>query len=56
MIGVFLGSSFGIISSNFIYQAFSAHPDWALATERSWFQIVALIGVGAALAIRSINA
>jgi hypothetical protein len=56
MVGVFIGSSIGIVSANFIYAAFCSQPNWAEATERSWFQFVALIGVGAALAIRGIMA
>lgn len=54
MIAIFLASSFGMIVANFIYQFCCIQPDWAAATERSWFQVVALIGVGAALYIRSI--
>lgn len=56
MIAVFIGSSAGMILANFLYQALCFEPNWDAAVERSFFQLMALIGVGAALAIRSINA
>jgi len=46
---------FGMIVANYIYQAFRAAPDWAIATERSWFQFVALAAFGISWAIASIN-
>jgi ABC-type spermidine/putrescine transport system permease subunit I len=56
MIPTFIGSALGMLAGNYVYQAFCSNPNWALATERSWFQLIALLAVGAALAIRSINA
>ncbi|MCK1717204.1 hypothetical protein [Bradyrhizobium sp. 141] len=55
MIATFLGAGIGIVSSNYLYQLISDHPDWAAASERSFFQIIALVVVGLALSIRSIN-
>lgn len=34
----------GLVSGNYIVQAFG-QMDWAVAAERSWFQITALIAV-----------
>jgi hypothetical protein len=56
MIITFIGASAGMIAGNYVYQLFCANPDWAVATERSFFQAIALIWVGAAISIRSINA
>lgn len=56
MLGTFIGCSIGLLSSNFIYQAMCDHPDWVAASERTFFQAIALFAVGVALAIRSINA
>lgn len=53
MIATFISATVGIVASNYIYQWFCASPDWATATERSWFQLVALVGVGAALSINA---
>lgn len=53
--GIFFGSMFGIIAANFIYQAWRDTPDWAIASERSWFQFVALAGLGISWAVASIN-
>lgn len=55
MTATFIGVGLGIVSSNYLYQLISRHPDWATASERSFFQIVALVAVGLALSIRSIN-
>ena len=55
MLSVFIGSSIALVFSNYLYQFCCVVPDWAAATERSFFQLVALIAVAAALAIRSIN-
>ena len=54
MLATFIGTSTGMIASNFIYQIFRVVPDWNAAFERSFFQTVALGCVGAALALRSI--
>jgi hypothetical protein len=54
MIGAFIGSLIGIVSANFIYAAFCSHPNWAEATERSWFQAVAIVAFAAVLAIRRV--
>lgn len=54
MVSTFLGCSIGLIASNYIYQAL-AQQDWAVATERSVFQAVALVAIGICLALRSVN-
>lgn len=45
----------GLVAANFLYQACCIVPNWAAATERSWFQMVALGALGASWAIASIN-
>lgn len=42
----------GLIGANFFYQAFSGH-DYAAATERSFFQGVALFAVWLVLSVRT---
>jgi hypothetical protein len=42
MTQAFIASSLGMIASNYIYQFFCSHPDWGVATERSFFQLAAL--------------
>lgn len=56
MVATFISSAVGVIAGNYIYQIMCAHPDWAVAHERSAFQAVALILVAAAIGIRRINA
>lgn len=36
----------GLTIANFIYQYFQAVPNYAVAIERSWFQITAIIVFG----------
>lgn len=40
----YVGAMVGLSASNYLYQAATAH-DWALALDRSWFQIFAIGGV-----------
>ena len=55
MVLTYIASGFAVVASNYIYQAmFVATPDWAEATERSFFQVVALAIVGVTLLIRRI--
>lgn len=39
----FIGAGIGVTVSNFLYQAFTS-ADWHLAFDRSYFEIVALLG------------
>lgn len=55
MFATYMACSAGIVASNFIYQAMCNVPDWGAATERSFFQIVALAAVGLALIVRGIE-
>jgi hypothetical protein len=55
MFAVYVMGSLGVIAGNYVYQFFCSHPDWAAATERSWFQGLALLLVGIAVSLRSIN-
>lgn len=48
-----LGAAFGLSAGNFIWQAMTAHPSWLTATERSFFQCVAILAVAITFAIRT---
>lgn len=51
----YIASGLAVVASNYIYQAMLvATPDWAEATERSFFQVVALVIVGVTILIRRI--
>jgi hypothetical protein len=32
----------GLIAGNFVYQAFMSDPNWGVAFERSFFQLIAI--------------
>lgn len=46
----YVGILVGLIIANYGYQLFTTH-DWGTATERSWFQAVAIFTVWCTLAI-----
>lgn len=52
---VFFFVAAGLITSNYLYQAATVEPNWAAATERSFFQAVALLTMWVSLGIEGIN-
>lgn len=56
MLAIYIGTSIGMVAGNYFYQSLCFQPDWGLATERAFFQAVALIVVGTAIGIRSLYA
>jgi len=45
MIAILIAGTFGNVVGNFIYQMIKEKPDYKLAADRSWFQVIIVLQI-----------